>query len=462
MFYRVVLLAVVVLQFLACEDQSSKGSKITSAEQDTLITFNHHIAPIIHQNCAPCHRPGEAGPFSLLTYEDVRKRTKMITYVTSDGFMPPWPADTTYSRFANERKLSKDQISLIKKWVMHGAPEGTGTISPPVFLNPEYGMLGKPDAVVYMQDSMSITGNNTDHFRLLKMPFELERDTFVRVIEFVPGNRQLVHHMNGNLINYQNGKKRNVMAGANIVNPDTITTLGAYHYMQLANDDGTYPALTPSVVNYLPGVQPAVYPHGIGGYKISKKGAFLIQNMHYGPSPVDTTDLSHINLYFSPVPPKRPMLEIQMGTLGETAVEPEFVIPANEIVSFSTTYHVPQDISILTINPHMHLLGTRFEAFAVTPSADTIPLIHIPRWDFRWQYFYTFKHMLKIPKGSIIKAFGTFDNTIANPHLPFGTPRTVVQPEGDMKTTDEMFQFFINYVPYKAGDENISLEQKKL
>lgn len=461
MFYRVVLLIFVVF-LAACGNQASNTAEVTNEQNDTLITFNQHIAPIVHQNCAPCHRPGEAGPFSLLTYEDVRKRTKMITYVITDGFMPPWPADTTYSRFANERKLSSEQIALIKKWVLHGAPKGAGTIEPPVSINSEHGMLGKPDAVVYMQEPMHITGNNLDHFRLIKMPFELERDTFLRAIEFVPGNRQLVHHMNGNLINYQSGKKRNVMAGASIVNPDTINTLGAYYYLQLANDDGSYPALTPSVVNYLPGVQPAVYPNGIGGYKISKKGAFLIQNMHYGPSPVDTTDLSHINLYFSPVPPKRPMLEIQMGTLGETEVEPEFIIPANKVVSFSTTYHVPQHISILTINPHMHLLGTRFEAFAITPAADTIPLIHIARWDFRWQYFYTFKNMLKIPKGSVIMAFGTFDNTIANPHQPFDTPRTVIEPAGDMKTTDEMFQFFINYVPYQPGDENISLEQKKL
>jgi len=457
MFYRVLLL-VVFGNIIACENPSTRTSGVTNDQNDTLITFNRHIAPIIHQNCAPCHRPGEAGPFSLLSYEDVRKRTKMITYVISDGFMPPWPADTSYSRFANERKLSSEQIGLIKKWVTHGAPEGSGTIKPPVHLNAEHGMPGKPDAVVYMQEPMHITGNNSDHFRLLKMPFELERDTFVRAIEFVPGNRQLVHHMNGNLINYQPGKKRNVLAGATIIDPDTIHTFGAYHYMQLANDDGSYPALTPSVVNYLPGVQPAVYPNGIGGYKISKKGVFLIQNMHYGPSPIDTTDLSHINLYFSPVPPKRPMLEIQMGTLGETEVEPEFIIPANEIVSFSTTYQVTQDISILTINPHMHLLGTRFEALAITPDSDTIPLIHISKWDFRWQYFYTFKHMLKIPKGSVIKAFGTFDNTMANPHQPFGTPRTVIQPKGDMKTTDEMFQFFINYVPYQPGDENISLE----
>jgi hypothetical protein len=462
MFYRVAAYLGLMFIAMACGNNTPQNTTLAVDENDTLVTFNRHIAPIIHQNCAPCHRPGEAGPFSLLTYTDVRKRTKMIDYVTSSGFMPPWPADTTYSRFANERRLSLEQINLIQTWIAQGASEGSGSIRIPENLNAEHGGIGKPDMVVRMLEPMHIKGNNTDHFRLIKIPFELKRDTFLRAIEFVPGNRQLVHHMNGNLINYQEGKKTNIMAGATIVNPDTTQTMGAYHYMQLANDDGTFPALTPSVVNYLPGVMPAIYPAGIGGYKISKKGAFLIQNMHYGPSAADTFDVSHINLYFSPIAPKRPMLEIQMGTLGETLVVPEFIIPANEVVTFTTTYRVPQDISVLTINPHMHLLGTEFEAFAILPDGDTIPLVRINKWDFRWQYFYTFKNMLKIPKGSIIKAIGTFDNTIANPHQPFMPPRTITEPAGDMKTTDEMFQFFINYVPYQRGDENISLEKQRL
>src|SRR6266568_4644895 len=85
-------------------------------------TFNKDIAPIIFRNCAPCHRPGEAGPFPLLTYQDVKKKAKTIAAVTQARYMPPWPADPTYSHFLRERVLNEEQIALIKNWVANGAP----------------------------------------------------------------------------------------------------------------------------------------------------------------------------------------------------------------------------------------------------------------------------------------------------------------------------------------------------
>src|SRR5690606_7658036 len=143
---------------------------------------------------------------------------------------------------------------------------------------------------------------------------------------------------------------------------------------------------------------------------------------------------------------------------GETAVIPEFVIEAGSVSTFSTRYKVTQDMSVLTINPHMHLLGQKFIAYAVSETKkDTIPLIHIPKWDFRLHYFYTFKHILKIPKGYEIVVNATLDNTINNPYNPYAPPKTITESGKHMKTTDEMFQFFITYVPYRAGDENIEL-----
>ena len=106
----------------------------------------------------------------------------------------------------------------------------------------------------------------------------------------------------------------------------------------------------------------------------------------------------------------------------------------------------------------MHLLGKSFWAYALTPSKDTIRLIRIPKWDFNWQNFYTYKHMLKIPAGSTIYIEGVFDNTADNPYNPNHPPKEVKDNQGSMRTTDEMFQFIITYLPYEEGDENISLE----
>ena len=125
---------------------------------------------------------------------------------------------------------------------------------------------------------------------------------------------------------------------------------------------------------------------------------------------------------------------------------------------FRSAFTLPKAISVLTINPHMHLLGKSFLAYAITPDNDTVPLIRINDWDFRWQYAYTFRHMLPLQKGTVIHVEAVMDNTTANRNNPYIPPRTARAPlHGHMRTTDEMLQFFVNYVDYKPGDEAISL-----
>src|SRR5690606_22640728 len=152
--------------------------------------------------------------------------------------------------------------------------------------------------------------------------------------------------------------------------------------------------------------------------------------------------------------------EFQLGTLGVSPVEPDLIIAPNTEKQVISRYQVPETISLLTINPHMHMLGKSFKAYALPPNGgDTIRLISIPRWDFNWQYFYTFEKMVKIPAGSWIIAEGVYDNTRLNPNNPHVPPREVRDQEGSMRSTDEMFQFIITYLPYEPGDEEISLEK---
>ena len=158
--------------------------------------------------------------------------------------------------------------------------------------------------------------------------------------------------------------------------------------------------------------------------------------------------------------PKRPTSEIQLGTLGISPIEPPLVIPPEKVMTFRTKTQVHVDISVLTINPHMHLLGKSFWAYALTPEGDTIRLIRIPKWDFHWQYFYTYKHLVKIPKDSWIYVEAVFDNTSGNPDNPYNPPQLIAERNGSMRTTDEMLQFIITYMPYREGDEKISLKSE--
>jgi len=423
------------------------------------VNFAEHIAPIVYENCTPCHRSGEAGPFPLMTFEDVSKRAKLIRQVTTTRFMPPWPADPEYVHFVGEKVLSNEEIELLAQWAENGAKPGDLPKVPPPPVYPSGSSFGKPDMVIKMPKTFQIEGNNTDHFRVMKLPFELPFDTFVRMFEFVPGNKRLLHHMNGHLITYTDNGKQNIHAGEMAVNTEAYDSRVIHRMLDLLNDDGTYPLMSPSVSNYLPGVEPAQYPDGIGGWRISKKGALYLNDVHYGPSAIHDSDQSYFNVFFAPGPPQRPLQEFQMGTLGVSPIEPPLVIPPDVIKTYVTRYTVPQDISVLTVNPHMHLLGKSFLAYALTPQGDTIRLVRLKKWDFRWQYFYTFPKMLKIPAGSTLVAEGVFDNTKDNPNNPFSPPRIVRDREGSMRTTDEMFQLIVTYLPYQPGDENIKLSK---
>ncbi len=420
------------------------------------LNFWEHIAPISTLRCAPCHNPNGGAPFSLLGYSDFIKRKRTIKQVVSDGYMPPWPANPGYQRYKDEKLLSPYEKLALLQWIEGGAREG----QPPRHDTVAYGIAhrAEPDAILLFPDTVQISGSLLDRFFIAKLGFELPADTFLASIAFVPGNKRLLHHVNGHLLNYQAPLKRDVHDGSWLEDAEVRTSLGAYADMKVAHDDGSFPAMRVSAFNYLPGVEPVRYPPGIGSVRISRKGAFLLNTLHYGPSPIDTFDLSAIYLYYDSLPPTRPLQELHLGTQSDIAVHPPFVIPANEISHFSTRYTLEQDVSVLTVNPHMHLLGKSFKAYAHSANGlDTIPLIHIPKWDFRWQYFYTFRQMLKLPKGYTIVAEASFDNTVHNPFNPFVPPKTLKAAGRNMKTTDEMFQFFVNFVPYQEGDEYITL-----
>ena len=457
-FYKLQIISAViaVLCFASCKNNE---------DIPATVTFTEHVANILYNNCTICHRPGGSAHFPLVTYEDARKNSGASAFVVKEKIMPPWPADPHYTQFIGQRVLSDRDIKILEKWATDGAPEGPKDKMPALPSYPVGSTVGTPDVRIPVQPYF-IKGYHGDQFLLVKVPFEFPADTFASLIEFIPGNRNVVHHVNGDMVKYIFEKKKNVFEGARIVDmaEDTATLLQAFQKLGLPNDDGSYPVLEKSVVNYLPGVVGQKYPEGIGGYTLPGKGAFLLNDLHYGfTNKEDITDSSYINIFFSKTPPKRPVQEFQLGTLssfGNAPVLPDLIILPNTEKQVYSKFVVPQDISVLTINPHMHLLGKSFKAYALQPGGDTIRLISIPRWDFNWQYFYTFKKMVKIPKGSTIVAEGVYDNTRQNLNNPFSPPQLVRDRNGSMRSTDEMFQFIVTYLPYQPGDENISLETK--
>ena len=377
--------------------------------------------------------------------------------------MPPWPADRNYSHFTGERYLSAVDKQKIKDWIEGGAPEGDTSLLPDLPEYNSYSYVGTPDTTLWF-DSILISGNSRDKFFIATLPIELGEQKYVRAMEFLPNENNLVHHMNGRLLNYKEDKKASITDGQHILNLEVAEAeyVRQFNNLKLINDDGTRPEQINSAVNYLPGVQAQLYPEGIGGFTMHKKSILIADDIHYGPIPQDKWDRSRVNIFFSKTPPKRPINEVMLGTNGASKIIPPLVIPPGKITKHISFLKIPEDISILTINPHMHLLGKSFKAYVLTPGQDTIRLISIPRWDFRWQYFYTFPKMLKIPAGSVVYVEAEYDNTSENQNNPYNPPQEIRERLDNggagMRTTDEMLQFIITWLPYQVGDENVSLE----
>jgi len=438
---------------------------ISSCSTSTDLTYTRDIAPIIHENCTPCHRGGGAAPFSLTSFRNVNRKKNTILDVTQSGLMPPWPADRNYTHFIGERYLSTEDKQKIKEWIKGGAPEGDPAHMPKLPAYSEQSYIGTPDTTVWF-DSILIQGNSRDKFFIATAPIELATKKYVLAMEFLPNENNLVHHMNGRLLNYETHKKASITDGTRILNMevDKAEYIKQFEALKLANDDGSRPQQINSAVNYLPGAQAQIYPEGIGGFTMNQKSILIADDIHFGPIPQDKWDRSRVNIFYSKTPPARPINEVMLGTNGASKIIPPLVIPPNEITKHTSFLQIPEDISVLTINPHMHLLGKSFKAYALSPKLDTIRLISIPKWDFRWQYFYTYPTMLKIPAGSVIYVEAEFDNTAKNPNNPYSPPQEIKERYefggAGMRTTDEMLQFIITWLPYQNGDEQVSLVVK--
>jgi len=420
------------------------------------LTYYKDIVPIFNEKCLPCHRENGYGPFSLASYNDVAKRAKFIGYVTEQGIMPPWKADPHYRSFADQKLLTEVEVQTIKDWIKQGAKEGKSKHAP---IAPDFDeasrLLGKPDLVLAMRDTFLVEGKNEHVFIAYAIPYEIEQDTFVKAIEFIPGNRQLVHHNSYQFMAIHPAIDISSIPEYFVFDEDSINAIDDEHdygFFKMNGPRGEKPIET-FHNGWLPGASPQIYPDGTGFF-LPKKGVLLIRNLHYSPTPIDEKDHSKFHLFFSDQPVER---KVQFAAFKPTGIDfsKDHIIEANTRDTFEMNIRLGADVSVLYINPHMHELGETFISYAITPEKDTIPLVHIPNWDFNWQEFYRYKQPLHIPKGSIIYARGTFDNTSNNPGNPFFPPRDIFFERGSMTETEEMLRLVFLFIPYKAGDENL-------
>src|SRR6478609_7670779 len=138
---------------------SASGSPDQAAKAP-VPTYTKDVAPILFKNCTGCHRPGEIGPMSLLTYDDVRPRAKDIRDKIDEGAMPPWHADSPSGTFLNERGLTEQEKSTIFRWVANGAPRGDPKDMPATPAYPRGWSIGTPDVVFEMTEDYHVPADD--------------------------------------------------------------------------------------------------------------------------------------------------------------------------------------------------------------------------------------------------------------------------------------------------------------
>ncbi|MGB2625604.1 MAG: tetratricopeptide repeat protein [Candidatus Acidiferrum sp.] len=425
-----------IVFFAACvcmkaRDDGSRERPLPKPESS--VTFNRDIAPIIFKYCAPCHRPGEAGPFPLLTYDDTAKFARQIAYITKQRIMPPWlPAPGDY-KFQGELKLTDEQIGLFQKWSDEGAPQGVTADLPvaPQFVNGW--QLGKPDLILKARKPHTLPATGSDNYWNFIFPADIEGTKWVKSIEIRPGEKRVVHHANilVDRLNSSRAQEKNPGDG--------------FAGMELRIESESFDPDS-HLFFWKPGSVPHEEPPGMA-LRLEPGNDFVL-NTHLQPSGKPEVIEPSIGLYFTDKPAtKFPiLLELQ----NDAALD----IPAG-VANFpvSDSFTMPTDVSLLAIYPHAHYLGKELKATALMPDGLKKTLIFIPRWDLNWQAVFYYEQPVFLPKGTVVSMEYVYDNSEANTANPFRPPQ---RAHGGNRTTDEMAHLWLQVLP-----PGTSIEQER-
>jgi len=400
------------------------------------VTFSENIAPIVYENCVTCHRPGEAAPFALISYDDVKKRGSLIASVTKSRYMPPWHAAHGYGEFAAERRLSDEQIAMIGAWVKDGMPQGDPAKMPKVPQFTEGWHLGKPDLILQMPAGFDLPASGPDVYRNFVIPTGLTEDKWVRAVEFRPSARKVVHHVlyawvSGGSLPRQNGADGKPGFGG-------MGTVGV-----VPGQGGG------SLGGWAVGNTPVFLPDGLA--LPLPKGADFVLQMHFHLTGKAETEQSTVGIYFADKPPEKQLFAAQAPALFGFGAGLD--IPAGKKdYTIEGALTLPADVMAYSVGAHAHYVGKDIKATATLPDGTVKPILWIPDWDFAWQDRYNYKDPVFLPKGTRMDVRIVYDNSADNPRNPSNPPKRVLWGE---QSTDEMGSVTMQVVAVHKEDEPV-------
>jgi hypothetical protein len=387
-------------------------------------TFTREVAPILQARCQSCHRPGEAAPFSLLTYEEARPWAKAIKQAVLTRKMPPWFADPHYGKFLNDRSLEPKEIDTLAAWADAGASPGDPKDMPPPRQFADGWAIPQPDAVIELPAAFEIPANGTIEYQHILIPAPFQTDRWVQFAEARPTDRTRVHHIIAFIREPGSDWLKDARPGIPFVpakpKADQNTSTG-----QLPSD---------FLVGYAPGQPPEMFEQGQA--KLIRAGSDIILQVHYTTNGKPGTDRSRIGLVFAKEPPARRVFTVSATNAG-------FRIPAgapNHRVD--AEFELGAAVTLYGLHPHMHGRGKDFEYRVKYPSGETRTLLRVPNYRATWQLWYDLSEPIALPKGAKIECTAHFDNSPNNPLNPDPSKDVVW---GD-QSWDEMMVGFFNVV----------------
>jgi mono/diheme cytochrome c family protein len=436
----VVALLFGILAFQGRHSLASTSSAQQNAAENCQVTFNRDIAPILFHYCASCHRPGESGPFPLLTYKDAKSHARQIAAVTQSRFMPPWLPEPNEFKFADELRLSDAQLATVEKWVEQGAAEGAPADLPPKPDFVEGWQMGRPDLIIKVEKPYRLPASGSDQYWNFVFRTPVNQTRWLKGMELRPGDKRLVHHANVLVDRMQSARSQESSAGSGFAGMEIKIESEAF------DPDSHF-------LFWKPGTIPYSEPDGMA-LRLDA-GTDLVLNIHLQPSGKEEGIQPSLGLYFTDRPATRFPMLLQLENDQKLDIPPG---EKNFVVTDEFT--MPQDVDLLAIYPHAHYVGKDLQAFATLPDGTRKSLIHIPSWDLNWQAVFRYASPVRLPAGTVISMRYRYDNSDENIRNPNTPPKRVI---GGNRSSDEMAHLWLQVLPIGtnggAGDPRRVLQE---
>jgi hypothetical protein len=401
----------------------------------TETTFHKDVEPILQKACQECHRPGEIGPMPLLTFDQVRPWAKGMKTAVLKGTMPPWPADSHYGKFSNDRSLTKAEIDTLVAWVDGGTKEGNKADAPKPRTWVEGWNISKPDAVVEMPTTFKMPASGEVEYQYIVVATGFTEDKWISQVEIRPSNRTVVHHAVIFIREPGNPWMKEATPGVPFV--PTVKSAG----QRFGNTQG---GGSDVLSIYTPGMVPDIWKPGQA--KQIKAGSDIVFQMHYTASGKAGEDHTRIGLVFAKEPPKERIITV-------AALNNTFAIPPGDAnYKVEAVAPILNNMTMISLFPHLHLRGKAFQYDVIYPTGETETILKVNNWSLNWQLDYKLAKPIQLQPGAKVKATAWWDNSTNNPANPDATKEV---KWGEQSWEEMCIGFFDVAVDPKITNRNV-------